>query len=161
MLILNDVLGFLMEYVLLVVDKLLREDVVRVAVEEILVLLLVLLVEEVLDPMEEDFEVLVLSTPIQYEYFVQKLLIQSLETAGFHLMKSACDILKRVSTELHESPDLTVYHLLQFEADPGCVGPDGVFSCPKTTIARGSTRTLSKDAIFKSSKMWEDRNTKH
>jgi len=69
-------------------------------------------IEEALELAEEDFERMALSMPTQYEILTQKLVIQSFETAGFHLRKSACEILKAVSTEKHESPDLTVYQRL-------------------------------------------------
>lgn len=95
MLILGEVLGFLIEYVLLAV--------------EVALLLLLLLAEELVLVAEETddgvalvedeglLEVMVLSMPTQYAYPPQKLVTQSSETAGFHLRKSAWDILKSVS----------------------------------------------------------------
>jgi len=108
-----------------------------------------LVIEEALELAEEDFERMALSMPTQYEILTQKLVIQSFETAGFHLRKSACEILKAVSTEKHESPDLTVYHLLQFEAVFGRVGPEGLSTWQKTPMGSSNGRTLNKTVMFK------------
>jgi hypothetical protein len=60
-----------------------------------------------------------LDASTQYEYPSQKVISQSSETAGFSAMNLVCVILKAVSTEKHESPDLAVYHFRQFDAIPG------------------------------------------
>ena len=121
--ILDEVLGFLIEYVLVALDVMAAAEPVVVPAALLLVAA-ALLVEDELELVEEDFNV-VLPMPTQYAFFNQKFVIQSSETSGFHLRNSACEILKSVSTVKHESPDLTVYHLLQFETVFGCVGPVG------------------------------------
>ena len=69
------------------------------------------------------------AVPTQYAYPAQKLVLQSLGTAGFHARNWAEVIKNWFSTELHESPDCTVYHLMQLEGCPervGAVGEDAV-----------------------------------
>lgn len=44
---------------------------------------------------------------------------------------------------------MTVYHLLQSEAVPGCVGPDGVVDCPSAPMARERKRSWRKVTIVK------------
>ena len=144
---LDEVLGFLIEYVLVALDVVAAAEPVVVPAA-LLVVAAALLVEDDWE-LVEDFEVVVLPTPTQYAFLTQKFVIQSSETSGFHLRKSACEILNSVSTVKQESPDLTVYHLLQFEAVFGCVGPEGWSSCPRTLMTRGKSRSVNKGAICK------------
>lgn len=145
---LDEVLGFLIEYVLLSLDVVAAAEPVVVSAA-LLVVAAAPLVEDGLELVEEGFEVVVLPTPTQYAFLTQKFVIQSSETSGFHLRKSLCEILKSVSTVKQESPDLTVYHLLQFETVFGCVGPEGWSSCPRTLMARGRSRSTNRGAICK------------
>ena len=163
---LDEVLGFLIEYVLLALDVVAAAEPVVVAAAllvvgaALLVVAAARLVEDDLELVEEDLEVVVLPTPTQYAFLTQKFVIQSSETSGFHLRKSLCEILKSVSTVKQESPDLTVYHLLQFETVFGCVGPDGWSSCPRTLMAKGRSRSANRKAISKApnfgEKMYEE-----
>jgi len=67
----------------LIADVLVVLDVVDVTLAVLLV------IEEDLELAEEDFECMLLSIPTQYESWTQKLVMQSFETAGFHLRKFA------------------------------------------------------------------------
>lgn len=98
---------------------------------------------------EKELDVTTPPMPTQYEYPAQKLVVQSFETAGFQTINCVCVIPNAVSTEEHPSPALTVYHLLQFEAVPGCGGPDGVVSCPSALMARERKRSWRKVTIVK------------
>ena len=154
---LNEVLGFLIEYVPVALDVVAAAEPV-VAPAALLVVAAALLVEDDLELVEEDFEVVVLPMPTQYAFLTQKFVIQSSETSGFHLRKSACEILNSVSTVKQESPDLTVYHLLQFETVFGCVGPEGWSSCPRTLMTRGRSRRANRGAICNALIFQEKRN---
>jgi len=138
-------------------ESLVADVLVALDVDDVTTAVL-LVVEEDLKVAEEDFECIVLSIPTQYESLTQKLVMQSFETAGFHLRKSAWEILEAVSSEKQESPDLTMYHLLQFEAVFGCVGPEGLFSWQETTTASRSSRTLNKKIMFEATS-WGSQNS--
>jgi hypothetical protein len=64
-------------------------------------------------------------TPTQYASPTQKLVEQSLDTAGFHARNCASVIPNLLSTVAHESPLWTRYQLLQLAGSPVIVGPGG------------------------------------
>lgn len=98
---LNAVLGFLIEYVLLALDVApLPEppELVLLGIGVVHVVSAALLVGDDVEVAAGGLVVIVVSMPTQYEYFTQKFVMQSSETAGFHLRKSLCDIFESVST---------------------------------------------------------------
>jgi hypothetical protein len=68
-------------------------------------------------------------TPTQYASPTQKLVEQSLDTAGFHARNWAAVMPNLLSTPGHVSPFWMRYHLLHVEMVPVIVGPAGVEPC--------------------------------
>jgi hypothetical protein len=65
-------------------------------------------------------------TPTQYAWSNQKLVVQSLLTAGFQAKNWLNEIPLLVASEPQVSPDSTTSHLLQSAGWPSCVGAGGV-----------------------------------
>lgn len=87
-----------MEYgAVAVAEVLLPEEIAEDDFEE--TPLLVVLVVLVVDNLVELLLLATAPTPTQYEESSQKLVRQSSETSGFHLMKSACEMPYLVSTK--------------------------------------------------------------
>lgn len=88
-------------------------------------------------------------TPTQYDEPSQKLVKQSSETSGFHLIKLACEIPYLVSTAQYPSPLTTVWKALQFLAMLGCVGPVGLLVCALLNLKKidAATKPRQKDIV--------------
>jgi hypothetical protein len=91
-------IGLAMEYgAVAVVEVLLPDEIGEADFEDTLLLVLLLLL--VADDFAELLLLATAPTPTQYEEPPQKLVRQSSETSGFHLMKLTCEMPYLVSTE--------------------------------------------------------------
>jgi hypothetical protein len=80
--------------------------------------------------------------PTQYACLTQKLVWQSLDTAGFQDRNCSWVMPKLASTVPQVSPDCTRYQLLQFAGDPVNVGPGGEVILEGDVLGDGELEVL-------------------